>query len=155
MKKLAILFMLFTLYLPLLSTPSEEKNPLLPRTRVSSGAMDDSAPASVPARNQGPTPFCRVTDGDGLCAQSFFACIAPIPASIFLLVDCVTAPCVWNNRRKDPESSAGRNHYGYWSRNTFAEVSGISSITVRGLSPEDSDCGITCHTPAWSKEDSN
>jgi len=110
----------------------------------------------------GPTPLCQTDynrERDNCCSQCVGICFAPIFCAIGLVVDTVLAPCVWQNRKDNPEGKEGRHHYCFMMRRVCKECAGIASIDIHGnnndLALFGPSCRADCNVPGWDSTDPN
>lgn len=115
------------------------------------------------APQNGPVPCCQ-TDYDAerdncclQCAQTIF--LGPVMCALGLVCDIAHAPCVWQNRKDNPEGMQGRHHYCFFMRRICKLLCGISSIEIHGnqdeTSPFQSSCKADCNLPSWDYENPN
>jgi len=110
---------------------------------------------------QGAAPWCQTDynrERDSCCLQcGGIIFLMPGLCSIGLVIDTILAPCVWQNRKDNPEGAQGRHHYCFMMRRLFKGSTGIASIEIHGDQSEFAlfgpSCKIDCDIPAWDSTD--
>lgn len=116
--------------------------------------FDAATLAHESTEHQGAYPCCERTLGEVGCIEQTCCCILPIlTCAVGTVVDLASIPCVCYNRTRDPQSSAGRNHFCYFSRQWFAEFVGIRAIHIQGLNSAYPSYLMRCKIPDWDSTD--
>lgn len=121
-------------------------------------AAQDLALARLLQRAQ---PWCQTDydkERDDCFLQSLSICLAaPIFCALGCITDIVLTPCVWMNRRDNPEGMQGRHHYCFVTRRLCRQTTGVSAINIQGNRQESAlfgqSCKIDCEVPPWDSED--
>jgi|GEM_PF-4030627 hypothetical protein len=129
-------------YIP--NAPSIQQNQSVYIPQTSPAPMQD-------AEHPGAYPCCEKISGEDDCCRTFVCCIGmPGFTAMGIAADLVSTPCVCYNRIKEPDSSAGRNHYCYYTRQLCADFTGIRAIHIQGLNPVYASYLIRCKIPSWN-----